>query len=118
MLSSDPQTRSSTMPYRAAICLILVTLLLYNPFLTFLGSSANIIVHHPLSYRSTVAGSELQRCTCECPASQVAALAVLESSAAMPDAAVKTGSLAVVESFARPSLTLGGSIWFRPPPNL
>jgi hypothetical protein len=40
---------------------LLAILLLYNPFLVALGSAAGLNVHHPASYRATVASSELQR---------------------------------------------------------
>ena len=43
------------------VCLLLAILLLYNPFLVALGSAAGLNVHHPASYRATVASSELQR---------------------------------------------------------
>src|ERR1700682_5335015 len=46
---------------RAAVCFVLVALLLYNPFFTILGSSLDLSVQHPLSYRATLAGTELQR---------------------------------------------------------
>src|SRR5258708_25640888 len=48
---------------RTAVCLVLIALLLYNPFFTILKISQDLSVQHPLSYRATLAGSELRRCT-------------------------------------------------------
>jgi hypothetical protein len=57
------ERQSSDERWRTGVCLALVALLLYNPFLTILSSSHEISVQHPLSYRATVASSELRRCT-------------------------------------------------------
>src|ERR1700724_1906097 len=42
------------------VCLALAILFLYNPFLAVTSSSSVLNVHHNLSYRATVASSELQ----------------------------------------------------------
>jgi len=103
---------------RAAVCLVLVVLLIYNPFFTILSSSQDLSVKHPLSYRATVAGSELRRCTID-PSDPL----IPELTAAILHAAIlltPTHKVAVVQ----PSATVGlasqascDSIWFRPPPS-
>src|ERR1700730_15354264 len=57
------RTESRGARSRTAVCLVLIALLLYNPFFTILSISRDLSVQHPLSYRATVAGSELRRCT-------------------------------------------------------
>jgi hypothetical protein len=103
---------------RAAVCLVLVALLLYNPFFTILSSSQDLSVKHPLSYRATVAGSELRRCTME-PGDPL----VPELTAAILHAAILLAPTYQV-AFVQPSDTAGllsqascDNIWFRPPPS-
>lgn len=46
--------------WRAGLCLLLGAFFLYNPFFTIgMSSGSSAVVHHPPSYRSTVASSEL-----------------------------------------------------------
>jgi hypothetical protein len=42
------------------VCVALAVLFLYNPFLAITSSSNVLNIHHSLSYRATVASSELQ----------------------------------------------------------
>jgi hypothetical protein len=103
---------------RAAVCIALVALLLYNPFLTILGSSLDLSVQHPLSYRATLAGTELQRCVLEAANPLIPGL----------DAAIlhvfSLFTLSHEVDFVQPSDTarpmsqaICDSIWFRPPPS-
>jgi hypothetical protein len=103
---------------RAAVCLVLVALLLYNPFFTILSSSQDLSVRHPLSYRATVAGSELRRCTIE-PADPL----IPELTAAILHASILSTPTHEV-GFVQPSGVAGllsqascDSVWFRPPPS-
>jgi hypothetical protein len=103
---------------RAAVCLVLVALLLYNPFFTILSSSQDLSVRHPLSYRATVAGSELRRCTIE-PADPL----IPELTAAILHASILSTPNHEV-GFVQPSGVAGlvsrascDSVWFRPPPS-
>ena len=102
----------------AAVCLVLVALLLYNPFFTILGSSLDLSVRHPLSYRATLAGTELQRGMLEAANPLIPELdaAILYSA--------RFFSLSHEVAFAQPNDTAGStsqaicdSIWFRPPPS-
>jgi hypothetical protein len=102
---------------RAALCFVLVALLLYNPFFTVLGNSLDVSVQHPLSYRATVAGTELQRGMLE-PSNPL----VPELTAAILHAASLFSPTHEI-AFVQPSNTAGpaslaicDSIWFRPPP--
>jgi len=109
---------SSEMRGRVAVCLLLIALLLYNPFFTVLSISQDLSVQHPLSYRATVAGSELRRCTIEAgkpllpPLSAAVSLASAlfapshEVTLIQPDDIVATVPQALCDS-----------IWFRPPPS-
>ena len=103
---------------RTAVCLVLVALLLYNPFFTILSCSQDLSVSHPLSYRATVAGSELRRCTVD-PANPL----IPELTVALLHAAILLTPTHEV-AFVQPSDTAGpvsqascDSIWFRPPPS-
>jgi hypothetical protein len=102
----------------AATSLLLVALLLYNPFFTILSSSRDLSVQHPLSYRATVAGSELRRCTMDAAKPLVPGLC-----AAIIHAATLLAPSHEI-AFVPPSDTAGplsqalcDSIWFRPPPS-
>jgi len=113
MLIGSSETRG-----RAAVCLVLITLLLYNPFFTVLSISQDLSVQHPLSYRATVAGSELRRCTFKAGKPLLPALSAalfLVSALRAPShevALVQPGDIVVPVRQA-----LCDSIWFRPPPS-
>lgn len=105
--------------WRVLICVLLMGLFLYNPFLAVGRASGTLTVCHPASYRGTVASSELERFTA--PNSGVAAF--------LPDAgALQTliPRLATtvseprryveVEVVATPQTGFSASLWFRPPP--
>ena len=103
---------------RAAVCLVLVALLLYNPFFTILGSSLDLSVRHPLSYRATLAGTELQRGMLEAANPLIPEL----DAAILPLASFFFPSHEV--ALVQPSDTAGlmsqaicDTIWFRPPPS-
>jgi hypothetical protein len=103
---------------RQALCLVLVALLLYNPFFTIFSVSQDLSVAHPPSYRATVAGSELRRCTIEPSVPLIPQL----TAALLYAAALLAPSHKV--DFVQPSATAGlvsqapcDSIWFRPPPS-
>jgi hypothetical protein len=103
---------------RACVCFTLIALLLYNPFLTILSSSLEISVQHPLSYRATVASSELRRCTTEPAKPLLPELAAVLFCAAIFLRAGDEIVLVPVHDAAAPvSLTTCDSVWFRPPPS-
>ena len=103
---------------RAAVCLLLIALLLYNPFFTVLNISQDLSVQHALSYRATVAGSELRRATFEAgkpllPALSAAALVATTLLTQCHD----VGWAQSIDSVCTVSQELCDSIWFRPPPS-
>jgi hypothetical protein len=104
--------------WRGAVCLLLAVFFLYNPFVTIcMGSGPSKVIGHPVSYRSTIASSELGCGTVQHTKLGVPPLKVLvaiekfllqEKDDIRPiptDDAVR----AVTQDFAT-------SLWFRPPP--
>jgi hypothetical protein len=103
---------------RAVLCLLLIALLLYNPFFTVLSISQDLSVRHPLSYRATVAGSELQRGTFEAGKPLLPSLgAAVFIAANLLTPSHEVGLFQPIDSVRRVSPELGDSIWFRPPPS-
>jgi hypothetical protein len=111
-------TEGNKVRWRAVTSVLLVAFLLYNPFFTILSSSRDLTVRHPLSYRATLAGSELRRCTMDA-----------EQQPLIPDLAAAIVHAATLVSpspeiaLIQPNDTTGllsqalcDSIWFRPPP--
>jgi hypothetical protein len=116
--SCEFRTESQAPHGRTAVCLVLIALLLYNPFFTILRISQDLSVQHPLSYRATLAGSELRRCTFEAAQPLIPVLSAAISLAAT----LLTPSSEV--ALVQPTDTVGpvpqppcDSIWFRPPPS-
>jgi hypothetical protein len=107
------------------VCLLLAVLFLYNPFFTIYGSPAHFSVKHTLSYRGTVASSELRRSLIQqvqpnVDAPQEAEFEVIR--------ALQNGSAsyfytsAFYTSADEPSIStqdiFSAALWFRPPPAL
>lgn len=99
------------------ICLVLATLLLYNPFFTALRSGHNPEVCHPISHRASVGSSELQQFSPidgwgSLPAVNAAATAVV-----LPLPEISARFLPVLHPIAGfPQQFFGPGLWFRPPP--
>ena len=106
-------------PWWAVVCLLLAVLFLYNPFFTIYGSSGVRSVSHPLSFRGTVASSELRRSLVTQVQPKIDALdeaalddvrhpdASCPNLVALPDEPLRSKQEAVLDS-----------LWFRPPPVL
>ena len=104
---------------RAAVCLVLVALLLYNPFFTILGNSPDLNVQHPLSYRATLAGTELQRGMLGAANPLVPELdAVILHVAGLFSLSYKVVLVQPSDIAGPMSQAICGSIWFRPPPTV
>lgn len=99
------------------VCLVLATLLLYNPFFALPHSGNSLEIGHRASHRATVGASELQH------------FSPIDGRGALP--AIDAGAIIVVLSLtelsARFFLALlpiphfsrqffGPGLWFRPPP--
>jgi hypothetical protein len=109
----------SALPWRVGICLILVALFLYNPFLTIYGASPIVNIQHPLSYRATIASSELRRCTVEPAKPLVPALeAAVAFELAQSAAADEAPPVLPRDLFRAIPQLICNSLWFRPPPIL
>ncbi|MCU1242437.1 MAG: hypothetical protein JWO71_3163 [Candidatus Acidoferrum typicum] len=103
---------------RSAVCLVLVAFLLYNPFFTILGNSRDLNVQHPLSYRATLAGTELQRGMLEAANPLIPELETAILYAASFFCPSHEVTLVQPNDTAGPmSQASCDSIWFRPPPS-
>jgi hypothetical protein len=105
---------------KAAVCLLLAIVSLYNPFLTISGACDVLHVHHPLSFRATIASCELGRCTLDEGKPLIAAPEALETTDATP-AVPQTATLFPTRQdqdvvIPLQQVTVGG-LWFRPPPS-
>ena len=102
---------------RAILCVAVVAALLYNPFLTVLSNSLGLGFQHHLSYRATVASSELGRCTLETEKPVIPALAAALFSLVSAFALSSEVSFIHFSNRVIPSVTISSvGIWFRPPP--
>jgi hypothetical protein len=103
--------------WHVCLCFLLGVLFLYNPFFTIYASSPVLKVQHPLSYRGTVASSELRRSRVTEVQPKVFALvqAVLEAIVPFPRLTALNGVLQHEPLDFQPQ-TISESLWFRPPP--
>ena len=102
---------------QSSVCLLLIALLLYNTFLTILGTSRDPSVQHPLSYRATVAGSELRRCTFESTSPIIPPLGVVLFYAALFAPSRETSPSEPRDALGDVTQVVCESSWFRPPPS-
>ena len=101
------------------MCLLLVGLLLYNPYLTVLSASTLPNVQRPLSFRATIASSELSGATVREAVREVviAELAICEKLDASP--VTFAAFLRRTDKPVHVKMPLRvHSLWFRPPPIL
>ena len=113
-------SKAGVSPWRVGLCLLLGLFFLYNPFFTIcVASGPSAVVHHPVSYRSTIASSELGCGTMQLTKVQAAPLEafvaiekalLLQADDSRPKPEGETVR-AVTQDFA-------SSLWFRPPPIL
>lgn len=101
---------------RAILCLVLIAFLLYNPFFTILSSSLDLSVRHPLSYRASVASSELRRCTLATEKPLIPALVAVVFLLAGMALSRDIGLIQPSDSRVPASTSASDGIWFRPPP--
>jgi len=98
------------------LCLFLVTLLLYNPFLSLIHFPAGLELHHLARNRATIGSSELQHYSpvTDPSAGELSELAVRK---ALPEPG-KQENGAEITNFENnekhPAFSF--SLWFRPPP--
>jgi len=105
---------------RAALCLLLAVLFLYNPFLAAHCSGVTPTVCHPASHRATVGASELEQFAP--PSAQSSVLAPAPQSLVfellLPISFEPSVSCHRFPQNAAPAELTGfsSSLWFRPPP--
>ena len=119
LANQDPKLPLRSSSWRVALCLLLAVLFLYNPFFTIYSSPAVRSVSRPLSFRGTVASSELRRSlvTEVQPKVDAPQEAVLET---VRNPKASSSNLVVLEEEPLRSTQEGflKSLWFRPPPVL
>jgi hypothetical protein len=100
------------------VCLLLPVLMLCNPFLAASDSSGTLAIHHPPSYRATVASSELQKFKNpeRHEAIVIADHDVLEAFSLPLPRWHSSAEYLDTESPFLPDQFLSGGLWFRPPP--
>lgn len=102
---------------RAGLCLFVVLILLYNPFFAIYGSTAAPQVRHPLSYRGTVASSELRCCTISANKLSVEAPVELAVALFLTTYVVQSFSPVVEDEHLGLSQQISSAgFFFRPPP--
>jgi hypothetical protein len=101
---------------RAIFCLLVIAFLLYNPFFTVLSSSFELSLTHPLSYRATVAGSELRRCTLDTEKLLIPALMAVAFLLAGMALSHEVDLIQPSDSVVPAVTSASDGIWFRPPP--
>jgi hypothetical protein len=118
-LPHDTTARGAVSSRQAWVCVVLVLLLLYNPFLMTSRSDGGLNVRHPASNRATVGSSELQHFSpiAGKDRGRLPDLAVAEVFAAPPSSAGE-GSFGAEQTFLPSSQFPPASLWFRPPPSL
>jgi len=106
---------------RVATCFLLALLSLYNPFLTVSDACNVLHVHHPPSFRATVASSELGRCTVD-DRKLFAAPDALEMTdptpVETPPAVPARQERQEQDVVASTQQVILGGLWFRPPPSI
>lgn len=110
---------SITSPLRVLVCLLLVALLIYNPFIALFRSHTGLTLHLPPSNRSTVGASELQHFS---PVGKDLRLAICLAVCLGGTFLLVTEHLlpSTLENAPAPVVPndLSSNLWFRPPPAL
>ena len=102
--------------WQACICVLLIGLALYNPFVALSGTSGNLSYEKLARNRATIGSSELQQFSPVLDPSVHLDLGV-EVSGTEPVAAVQETQPGMVQREVTPlQPELYASLWFRPPP--
>jgi hypothetical protein len=119
LANGHPKLRRRVPHWFGGTCLILAVLFLYNPFFTIYGSSGVPAVRHPLSYRGTVASSELRCSVVKLAQPKIDALdeAILDA-VRLPEACCLNTVTLLAEPLRSLEEAVFESLWFRPPPLL
>lgn len=99
------------------VCLILATLLLYNPFFTTPRFGHNLDLCHPVSHRASVGSSELQHFSPTDGWGTLPAMDATEPGVALPLPDLSAHFFLVSPpTLHPPQQFFGPGLWFRPPP--
>jgi hypothetical protein len=113
-----PTRQRTACPWQVAVCLFLVGLFFYNPFLSAGRSCGSLVVCHPASHRATVGSSELEQFAQ--PNSTAALLPnVADVQTLLLQVSVNNVALqssAEDQVMVAPQTGFSASLWFRPPP--
>ncbi len=108
---------ASGSPVHSLVCLLLVALLLHNPFIALILCHGGLTVQHPPSNRSTVGSSELQHFT---PVAKdfEAAISPFVCLGEIFVQLAERESAPAIDTAPEPVALSGFSsnLWFRPPP--
>jgi hypothetical protein len=104
--------------WRICLCVLLIGLVIYNPFIALSGSSGDLSYEKLARNRATIGASELQHFSPVLDPTVQPDVAV-EISDAEPAAAVQETQPGMVQREVTPlQPELLASLWFRPPPTL
>ena len=115
----QPDSTHANSARRAGFSVFLAVLFFYNPFFTVYGSPAGLNVGHPLSFRGTVASSELC-CTIvkqTAPRIDAPEEAVMEV-VRLPEVSVLDAERSQGDPLISVKETESEDLWIRPPPVL
>ena len=99
------------------VCLVLATLLLYNPFFAAPRSGHSLDLCPPVSHRATVGASELQHFSPTDGWGSLPAMETTEAGVVLPLPALSDHFLFVSHpTLLHPQQFFGSGLWFRPPP--
>lgn len=118
-MKSSPHWRGTIVDLRRyrCICLILATLLLYNPFFAVPHSGNSLEIGHRASHRATIGASELQHFS---PMDGWGAQPAIDAGAGVVVLPRTEPShqffLALLPTQYFPQQFFGPGLWFRPPP--
>jgi len=102
--------------WRVCICLLLIGLVVYNPFVPLRGSSGNLSYERLARNRATIGSSELQQYS-PAPTPTVQTDIAVEVEEAEPATVVQESRPGMVQPEVAPlQPELCASLWFRPPP--
>lgn len=105
--------------WQSLVCLLLIALLLYNPFVALIHSHAGLTVHHPPRNRATVGASELQHYT---PVGKNLSVVATREPCAIELFVQVTQEKAPLATEVSPFQPIrsdfSSNLWFRPPPSL
>ena len=114
--SWNPRMDVQQRPLRASICVLLVLLILYNPFLAFISSYGSFSVHGLARHRATVGASELQHLGCAQDQTQQDAVSFKEFREEFAGPVAEYEEVTLRRDVELPQPESVSRVWSRPPP--